>query len=527
MNPRKLRNWKALLIYLHRWMGMGFGVVFAVWFISGVAMMYVGMPHLSAGERLGHLSELDLSTASVSPADAARRQGLGPEEFRAEMFHNGRPVYRFAGGAVVYADTGDHVTGASAEQATALVRRWVPAFADSVRYDARLVTPDQWTLSGRQQSALPLHRIAVGDPAGTYYYVSEKTGEPTMKTDRRGRVLGYASAVLHWTYFTSLRRHGPFWLELVAWGAVAGALMTIAGLVVGTVRVRRREYRLRSGTSYSPYAGWMKWHHYAGLIFGVVTVTWAFSGAMSLGRPFPSLRNRPATEAQRSAVAGTPLDLELVTIDRLRQALATVAPLWRPKQIDIHQVRGQSYVIAYEPPAPSTYEREIGANEHQVEARLTQVIVPVAAPTEGRVRRFADDIMWAMASAAMPGAPVADAAWLQEYDAYYYDQHGARPLPVLRVRYDDPDGTWLYLDPALGAMTRVDRGARWNRWLYHGLHSLDFPFWYYRRPLWDIVLIGLSLGGFVLSATTLMPAWRRLARHARRVRQAFWGHAAS
>ncbi len=135
--------------------------------------------------------------------------------------------------------------------------------------------------------------------------------------------------------------------------------------------------------------------------------------------------------------------------------------------------------------------------------------------------------MWATASAAMPGVSVADAAWLQEYDAHYYDQHGARSLPVLRVRYDDPDGTWLYLDPALGAMTRVDRGARWNRWLYHGLHSLDFPFWYYRRPLWDIVLIGLSLGGFVLSATTLMPAWRRLARHARRVRQAFWGHAAS
>ncbi len=70
-----------------------------------------------------------------------------------------------------------------------------------------------------------------------------------------GVVLGYASAVLHWTYFTSLRRHGLFWLELVAWGAVAGALMTLAGLVVGTVRVRQREHRLRSGTSYSPYAG--------------------------------------------------------------------------------------------------------------------------------------------------------------------------------------------------------------------------------------------------------------------------------
>ena len=33
---------------------------------------------------------------------------------------------------------------------------------------------------------------------------------------------------------------------------------------------------------------------------------------------------------------------------------------------------------------------------------------------------------------------VHDAAWLTAYDSYYYDQYGNRPLPVLRVRYDDP-----------------------------------------------------------------------------------------
>ena len=43
---------------------------------------------------------------------------------------------------------------------------------------------------------------------------------------------------------------------------------------------------------------------------------------------------------------------------------------------------------------------------------------------------------------------------------------------------------------------------------------------YYRRPLWDIALIVLSIGGVVLSATTLVPSWHRLVRHARRVRNA-------
>ena len=85
---------------------------------------------------------------------------------------------------------------------------------------------------------------------------------------------------------------------------------------------------------------------------------------------------------------------------------------------------------------------------------------------------------------------------------------------VLRVRYEDSDRTWLYLDPARGGIAlRTDDSRRQLRWLYQGLHSLDFPFLYYERPLWDAVVIVLSIGGTVVSATTLLPTWRRLRRH--------------
>ena len=67
--------------------------------------------------------------------------------------------------------------------------------------------------------------------------------------------------------------------------------------------------------------------------------------------------------------------------------------------------------------------------------------------------RFEDARMWDIAKAAMPDVPIRDAVWLQEYDAYYYDKNRARPLPVLRVRYADEAGTWLYLDPSRGTMT--------------------------------------------------------------------------
>jgi hypothetical protein len=515
LNARKLLHWKTLFIYAHRWMGIVFGIVFVVWFVSGVAMMYVRMPHLSVKERLGHVAPLDLSGVRVSPAEAARMNDLDAAPLRVEMFYDGRPIYRF-GNTKVYADTGAVVPGVDHDGAVRLVQGWLPQYAATVRYDGYLVDSDQWTLYNDQRAAMPLHRIAVGDPAGTHYYVSEKTGEPTMKTDRRGRFWGYLSAVLHWTYFTSLRRNGPLWQQLVAWGSLVGALMCVLGMVVGFIRVRVKEhYRLRSGPSHSPYAGWMKWHHYTGLVFGVVTITWAFSGAMSLGRPFPSLRNRPTTPAQRTAVAGTPLDLQQVSIERMRDALAAVTPFFRPKDMDVLQFRGAPYFVAYRPPTAYSYEEEIGANEERYQPRRDHLIVPALSPSRGAFRRFSDASMWAVAKAAMPGVPMQDAEWLQEYDAYYYNKDGNRPLPVLRVRYADADSTWLYLDPHLGTMMKQDRGARWNRWLYHGLHNLDFPFLYYRRPLWDIVVILLSLGGLALSATTLVPSYRRVARHVR------------
>ena len=97
------------------------------------------------------------------------------------------------------------------------------------------------------------------------------------------------------------------------------------------------------------------------------------------------------------------------------------------------------------------------------------------------------------------------------------DPSGSRSLPVLWVRYADPQETWLYLDPARGGVVmRSEKVTRLRRWLYQGLHSLDFPAIYFRRPLWDVIVIGLSLGGLVLSITTFTPAWRRIVFHVRR-----------
>jgi len=66
--------------------------------------------------------------------------------------------------------------------------------------------------------------------------------------------------------------------------------------------------------------------------------------------------------------------------------------------------------------------------------------------------------------------------------------------------------------PTHGQSTRarLERLSRLERWLCSGLHSLDFPFLYYSRPAWDVVVVALSLGGLLVSGTAVvLVPWKR------------------
>jgi len=123
---------------------------------------------------------------------------------------------------------------------------------------------------------------------------------------------------------------------------------------------------------------------------------------------------------------------------------------------------------------------------------------------------------------AMPNVPLIDSEWLTDYDDYYHQttpsfelgrHKPAYVLPVLRVRYNDENQTWLYFTPSLAQMVKFDKLDRANRWLYYGLHAMDWPRLFSRRPLWDIVTIALLSGLAAMSITTVLPAYRRLKRH--------------
>ena len=245
-----------------------------------------------------------------------------------------------------------------------------------------------------------------------------------------------------------------------------GTLVCVLGLVWGFYNWSRTSYR-----------GWLRWHHYIGLAFGIVSFTWIFSGLLSLD-PLDWHADTSPTRDQRSAFSGGPLNLEDVTLEQIRTQMPAGA-----REIDILPFLGRPRLLF-------DGRANAPADSHQIEAALR---------------------------AAMPAVALADLERLDAYDNYYYDRDGELPLPVVRARYRDASATWLYADPNRGTIVRKEeRSSRLNRWLYHGLHSLDFPFLYRRRPLWDIVMIGLLLGGIGSAATAVVPAARRMWRHVHR-----------
>ncbi|MDB4975577.1 MAG: peptidase, partial [Myxococcaceae bacterium] len=107
-------------------------------------------------------------------------------------------------------------------------------------------------------------------------------------------------------------------------------------------------------------------------------------------------------------------------------------------------------------------------------------------------------------------------------DAYYYPTHRAPRIasPYLKLQLRDADETSLYLDPArVEVLLRYTRAGRLERWLYHGLHSLDVPGLVEHRALWRTLVLLLMAVGACLCALGLAMSVRKILRRHRRLRQ--------
>ena len=435
MNIRKLLDWRKLLIYSHRWLGIGITVMFLIWTLSGVVLMYYGHPQITTGERLLRLKPINFSTATVTPAEAASKAGIKPYRVRLSML-DGRPVYRFTRVSIgnwsaVYADTGEVLPRMDREQALKWMKQFAPEYASTMTYEAYLESPDEFTRIPTLAGYVPLHRIAMNDPAGTEYYISEKSSDIVQKTDRRGRILAISGYVLHNLFFFRQRTWWTPLLDFISWTAM---LMVVTGIAVGIWRVALKpRFRHKGVPSCTPYSGWMKWHHYAGLVFGLFSISWILSGMIPIstfpipgwtevskrvesngegfimGNPTVSPRSTMTKEMAR-AITGGPLNLQSLQIEKVKDAVGKIQENFAPKEVELIQFRGEPYFIAYQPPTTTEEAEHWTTNNAINSVNLPQdnphLFVSIKHPEKGVIMSFSKEVMEQASREAMPNVPL-------------------------------------------------------------------------------------------------------------------------
>ena len=501
---------KRWLFLIHRWLGVLLCAFFAMWFISGVVMMYVGYPKLTPAERLAHLPPLRATAVALEPAQALAAAGLaGPlQDLRLAVASAGRAVYlvqplpeglatglpknapqRRRAAVVVDARSGQVLGPVSAAQALTSAAAYAGGLTAPVHEGT--LDEDAFTHARALDAHRPLHRVRLDDAQDTVLYVSGSTGEVVLDATRSERAWNYVGAWIHWLYPLRGNAFNAYWADIVNGLSVIGIAMAVTGTVVGILRWRFSS-RYKNGTR-SPYqGGMMRWHHIAGLWFAAITLTWIFSGLMSMNpwRIFDS----GAPPLQTQAMHGGPLTLPAQP--------ASVSALLAASPGAVRELRwvrsvGHTLVLAAAPGARATVLDATTAQPHMLDSAALQA-----------------------AAARLIAAPVQRIDTLSAYDTYYYAREAhtmtggtEKPLPVLRVVFADPHATWVHIDPHSGAVLgQLDSHRRMSRWLFAMLHSWDWLPLLDKRPLWDVLLVVLSLGGVAMSLTGIVIGWRRLGR---------------
>jgi hypothetical protein len=286
------------IVLLHRWLGIAFCLLFAMWFASGIVMHFVPFPSLTEAERFAGLVPVERAGVTMAVADAAAASGISDATRVRLIRRSDAPVYVVSGPSAlraVRASDGQDASVSSPEVALAIAKAHARQRGLDAAHAAIVARADydQWSVPNGFDRHRPLFRVALGDAAGTEVYVSSRIGEIVLDTTRSERGWNLAGSVLHWIYPTVLRSHWQLWDRVVWTLSLLALIAAVLGAVLGIIRAK-----MRGGRIGTPYRGWHALHHVIGLVATVFVLTWIFSGWLSMdhGRLFSRGQLTPAED---------------------------------------------------------------------------------------------------------------------------------------------------------------------------------------------------------------------------------------
>lgn len=517
---------KHSLYWIHRWVGVLLALFMAIWFASGLVIMYSDNLNESKEQQLLHaepikpgpgwlslgeawersararklLAEAEKARAAeAKPAAATPAQGTGKPAAGPDVIVDARLV-REAGQPFWLVENGPGKRFAisaldgslhriTVEEALRIASQWVdghgnPAavsYIDTFETDSSLNNQDSWK---------PFHRIAVNDGSGSELLISARTGEVIRASTAFERGLYYTGNWIHLLRFIDLLSPGESRHNVQLWVGFGATAACLTGLIIGWLRWRpgwfgKPTYSQGRTQPYRDF--WWKWHFWGGLVGGTVALGWGLSGYLSTN-PWQIFSNANPTRPELAQYLGneTPAvmrDWKPATAEPSDQVTSFVEFAWR-------RLGNEAVLLAYTPDGN----------------RIVQ-------SPPGSVPRFSDAELL-NAAHRMYGQETATYASQSDYDSYYYPRRGRgtwdRPLPVSRVDIGDSAGSRLYVDPLEGRiLIKQDQSRRVYRWVFNLLHYWDLG-WLQTCPLWDAWMLSWIAFGLMLSVTSVWLAWKRL-----------------
>ena len=468
---------KKIIFKLHQVTGIILGLMFLVWFFSGIVLIFAGFPHASREERFLHLKPFTRADfEKIRPLPDSIK---GPVELEKQ---EECPVYRVSAGKKAQRVIDACTLHPIPRFTEASCKRVAESFTGCpVNKTVKINQLDQWMPWSYYRPLLPIYKFRMDDNRHTVLYVSAKTGSIVQQTDRRSRWLARVGAIPHWIYFRSLRLKVQLWNQVIIWVSSIGLLVCLSGIVAGFIRMNNRKKRKKTG-SITPYKKfWYKWHHLAGLFFGVFIFTFLLSGLISVtgvpnwGMPaHQDLSPRKTWEKTKKIPPGKEhamltLWQSLKTkngIRKLKRETSMGNPAWFIYYND-YQVP-EVYIVTGD-----TIFRQGPYGLQQVSDRAAKLFSGTSYTISEQTR----------------------------YDNYYQESGMANhPLPVYQLAWNNDNQDRIYIDPVTGHVARsYDKKSKIHRWLYQGLHKLNFQFLKEHDWLRKTLLLLLSCGGIVVS----------------------------
>ena len=466
---------KRIILTIHRITGTIIALFFAMWFLTGLVLLYHSYPRLSDAELNGHQETLSDSLPSVETLAALSNdtlKGLCIRQFQGQTLVD---VTVGDTTVTVCADSTEQVAPVTFETVRQVAQRWVNAPIAKVD---TLFERAQWVLYSRYENNLPIYRFFFDDAEHHQLYVAKNTAEVLQQTTLSSRLWAWVGAIPHKLYFPFIRKDADVWKWTITIGGLFCLLAALSGLYVGIdVLLRRHRNKKRWG---SPYKKWTyKWHHLMGLVFGIFIVAWGLSGMMAMQRipkwlvpmegDYFFRESKMWNNRKMLPLEDYKLDYRLLqkSYPDLKQVTWT-----RMGKMPVYRIINGEEEICIN--AADSTVRELYIPTETVEKAVRKM--------NGKDTPFTITAMY-------------------EYDEYYLSREHSLPLPVYKVDVDNADKTTYYINPKNGDTKYFTSNKRAKKWVFSGIHYLNIK-WLVEHPVcWTIVIWLLCLGGAFVSLT--------------------------